>query len=43
MATTKSRPKHKKRKLIPTKTPMPEQDPMVRIHNFNEVPKGYTE
>jgi glutamate synthase (NADPH/NADH) small chain len=24
------------------KTNMPEQDPKKRIHNFNEVPKGYT-
>lgn len=24
------------------KTKMPEQDPKKRIHNFNEVPKGYT-
>jgi glutamate synthase (NADPH/NADH) small chain len=24
------------------KTKMPEQDPKIRVHNFNEVPKGYT-
>ena len=22
---------------------MPEQDPKVRVHNFNEVPTGYTD
>ncbi len=27
----------------PKKTPMPEQLPQERIHNFLEVPKGYTE
>src|SRR5512136_172631 len=32
-----------KKQIIPTKTPMPEQDPQVRIHNYNEVPYGYTE
>jgi glutamate synthase (NADPH/NADH) small chain len=31
-----------KKKIIPTKTPMPEQPPEVRIHNYNEVPHGYT-
>ena len=25
------------------KTPMPEQEPQVRCHNFEEVAKGYTE
>ena len=25
-----------------TKTPMPEQDPNVRNHNFKEVTLGYT-
>ena len=25
-----------------TKTPMPEQDPNVRNHNFKEVALGYT-
>ncbi len=35
--------KHQKKKLIPTKTPMSEQLPEVRIHNFNEVPYGYSE
>ena len=29
-------------KIIPTKTPMPEQDPVVRKRNYNEVPLGYT-
>ncbi len=37
------KPKHKKRKLVPTKTPMPEQPPEIRIQNFDEVPYGYTE
>ncbi len=32
-----------KKQIIPTKTPMPEQEPQVRIHNYNEVPYGYTE
>lgn len=32
----------KKRKIIPKKTPMPEQDPLVRRRNFEEVPFGYT-
>ncbi len=32
----------KKRKIIPKKTPMPEQDPLVRRRNFEEVPIGYT-
>ena len=26
-----------------TKTPMPEQEPLVRAHNFQEVARGYTE
>lgn len=26
----------------PGRTPMPEQDPVVRAHNFKEVPLGYT-
>jgi len=29
-------------KSSPTKTPMREQDPKVRAHNFEEVPYGYT-
>ncbi len=29
-------------KPSPTKTPMREQDPKVRAHNFEEVPYGYT-
>src|SRR5271157_46433 len=28
--------------IIPTKTPMAEQPPEVRVRNFNEVPYGYT-
>src|SRR5512133_405333 len=31
-----------KKEIIPTKTPMPEQPPAERIHNYNEVPYGYT-
>jgi glutamate synthase (NADPH/NADH) small chain len=31
-----------KKEIIPKKTPMPEQPPAERIHNFNEVPYGYT-
>jgi glutamate synthase (NADPH/NADH) small chain len=29
-------------KIIPTKTPMPEQDPKIRRRNNDEVPLGYT-
>ena len=32
----------KKIVIIPTKTPMPEQEPAVRRRNFEEVPLGYT-
>src|SRR5512136_55102 len=32
-----------KKQIIPKKTPMPEQLPAERIHNYNEVPFGYTE
>ncbi len=32
-----------KKQIVPKKTPMPEQPPEVRIHNYNEVPYGYTE
>ena len=28
--------------LSPTRTPMPEQDPLVRAGNFDEVAQGYT-
>jgi glutamate synthase (NADPH/NADH) small chain len=28
------------KKIVPKKYPMPEQDPKVRVHNFNEVPMG---
>lgn len=31
-----------KKQIIPHKTPMPEQPPEERIHNYNEVPFGYT-
>ena len=31
-----------KKIIIPTKTPMAEQPPEVRVHNFSEVPYGYT-
>jgi glutamate synthase (NADPH/NADH) small chain len=31
-----------KKKIIPKKTPMPEQPPDERIKNYNEVPYGYT-
>jgi glutamate synthase (NADPH/NADH) small chain len=29
-------------KIVPTKTPMPEQDPAIRRRNYDEVPLGYT-
>lgn len=32
-----------KKQIIPKKTPMPEQPPAERIHNYQEVPYGYTE
>ncbi|MHB8157930.1 MAG: NADPH-dependent glutamate synthase [Desulfocucumaceae bacterium] len=31
-----------KKKIIPNKTPMPAQDPLVRAKNFSEVATGYT-
>jgi glutamate synthase (NADPH/NADH) small chain len=31
-----------KKKVIPKKTPIPEQDPLKRRSNFNEVALGYT-
>lgn len=31
-----------KKEIIPTKTPMPEQEPAERIKNYNEVPFGYS-
>ena len=34
--------KQQKKKIVPTKTPMPEQPPAERVHNFDEVPYGYT-
>jgi glutamate synthase (NADPH/NADH) small chain len=33
---------HKPKKISPKKTPIPEQDPLVRKTNFNEVALGYT-
>ncbi len=32
----------KKKEINPKKTPMPEQEPLVRIENFNEVALGYS-
>jgi glutamate synthase (NADPH/NADH) small chain len=40
-ATEEKKPAEKK-KIVPKKTPMPEQDPKVRGRNFDEVPFGYT-
>ncbi|MDR3573828.1 MAG: NADPH-dependent glutamate synthase [Anaerolineaceae bacterium] len=31
-----------KKVIVPTRTPMAQQDPKVRIHNYEEVPMGYT-
>jgi glutamate synthase (NADPH/NADH) small chain len=31
-----------KKQIVPTKTPMPEQEPGERIHNYEEVPFGFT-
>jgi glutamate synthase (NADPH/NADH) small chain len=31
-----------KKQIIPTKTPMPEQPAGERVHNYDEVPRGYT-
>ena len=31
-----------KANMSPTKNPMPEQEPLVRNHNFEEVALGYT-
>ena len=39
---SENKPKKEKRKIVPVKTPMPEQDPKVRVQNFDEVPLGYT-
>jgi glutamate synthase (NADPH/NADH) small chain len=36
-------PKKPKKKIIPKKNPMPEQDPKERGKNFSEVALGYTE
>jgi glutamate synthase (NADPH/NADH) small chain len=35
--------KEKKKRIVPHKTPMPEQDPSVRRSNFDEVSLGYSE
>jgi glutamate synthase (NADPH/NADH) small chain len=35
--------KEKKKRIVPHKTPMPEQDPSVRRSNFDEVSLGYNE
>lgn len=35
--------KEKKKRIVPHKTPMPEQDPFVRRSNFDEVSLGYSE
>jgi glutamate synthase (NADPH/NADH) small chain len=40
-ATEEKKPTEKK-KIVPKKTPMREQDPMVRARNFEEVPHGYS-
>ncbi len=40
MAEEKKKKKEKK-KIIPEKYPMPEQEPDVRVKNFDEVPFGY--
>jgi len=42
VSDTEEKKKPEKKKIIPKKTPMPEQDPKVRAHNFDEVPFGYT-
>ena len=39
---TQQQKKKQKKKIVPTKTPMPEQPPAERVHNFDEVPYGYT-
>jgi len=35
--------KEAKKAIVPTKNPMPAQDPVERAHNFNEVALGYSE
>lgn len=42
MAERKEPKKKKKKKIIPKRTPMPEQDPVKRGTNFGEVALGYT-
>ncbi|MBP2680685.1 MAG: NADPH-dependent, homotetrameric glutamate synthase GltA, partial [Candidatus Krumholzibacteriota bacterium] len=42
MSATEERKPAEKKKIIPKKTPMPEQDPKVRARNFEEVPYGYS-
>ena len=34
--------KEYKPNMAPFKNPMPEQEPLVRAHNFKEVAEGYT-
>lgn len=36
------KPKPQKKQIIKIKTPMPEQPPVERVKNYNEVPYGYT-
>jgi len=36
------KPKKEKKKIVPKKTPMPEQPPAERVKNYDEVPYGYT-
>ena len=42
MSAPDKKPKKPKKKIVKTKTPMPEQEPDVRRRNFDEVPFGYT-
>jgi glutamate synthase (NADPH/NADH) small chain len=42
MAQQAQQKKKPKKKIVPTKTPMPEQPAAERIQNFDEVPYGYT-
>ncbi|MEW5956360.1 MAG: NADPH-dependent glutamate synthase [Chloroflexota bacterium] len=40
--TDQQQPKKEKKQIVKTKTPMPEQPPLERVKNYNEVPLGYT-
>jgi len=42
MSETKPKKKKKKKPIQKTRTPMPEQDPVQRGRNFDEVPYGYS-